>query len=221
MRIQYNLYSQLSVKECLYMFIWYCCNFHSSTRWKLYYTEWTLTVFMVVWVTILSNEKAQRFYLSNIIFKWQTPSCVKLMNNWRPNNKIPAFYKCYVDETLSTMPDVETAALFLSTLNNSHPSIDFRMELEENRQLRFLGMEIIRSGCWLDMKVYRKPMDTGLLLHYHSHMDGRQRSLLIDPRRYTNMEAGNQRKHLELTFAMKAFSFHSWSTTIHVRKHIS
>jgi len=160
------------------MIIWYCCNFHSCTRWKLYYTEWTLTVFMVVWVAILSNEKAQRFYLSNIIFKWQTPSCVKLRNNWRPNNKIPAFYKCYVDETLSTMPDVETAAVFLSSLNNSHPSIDFRMELEENRQLRFLGMEIIRSGCWLDIKVYRKPMDTGLLLHYHSHMDGRQRSLL-------------------------------------------
>jgi len=132
----------------------------------------------VVWVAILSNEKAQRFYLSNVIFKWQTPSCVKLRNNWRPNNKIPAFYKCYVDDTLSPMPDIETAAVFLSTLNNGHPSIDFRMELEENCQLHFLGMEIIRSGCWLDMKVYRKPMDTGLLLHYHSHMDRRQQSLL-------------------------------------------
>ena len=61
--------------------------------------------------------------------------CVKLRNNWRPNNKIPAFYKCYVDDTLSTMPDVETAAVFLSTLHNSHPSIDFRMELEEKALL--------------------------------------------------------------------------------------
>ena len=35
-------------------------------------------------------------------------------------NKMPAFYKRYVDDTLSVMPD----------LNNSHPSIDFTMELE-------------------------------------------------------------------------------------------
>ena len=37
--------------------------------------------------------------------------------------KVPGFYKCYVDDTLSIMPNVETAETFLSTLNNSHPSI--------------------------------------------------------------------------------------------------
>ena len=35
----------------------------------------------------------------------------------------------------------------------------------------FLGMEIIRNGSGLDTKVYRKRMDTGLLLHYRSHID--------------------------------------------------
>ena len=53
------------------------------------------------------------------------------------------------------------------------------MELEENGRLPFLGMDIIRNGCHLDTKVYRKPTDTGLLLHYHSRVDERyKRSLL-------------------------------------------
>ncbi|XP_068684490.1 uncharacterized protein [Montipora foliosa] len=61
-------------------------------------------------------------------------------------NKMPAFYKRYVDDTLSAMPDVEAAIDFLTTLNNSHPSIDFTMELEENGRLPFLGMNL--SSTW-------------------------------------------------------------------------
>ena len=64
-------------------------------------------------------------------------------------------------------------------LNESHPSIIFTTELEENGKLPFLGMNVIRNGCRLDTTVYRKPTDTGLLLHYHSHVDARyKRSLL-------------------------------------------
>ena len=56
---------------------------------------------------------------------------------------------------------------------------NFTMELEENGKLPFLGLNVIRNGCRLDTTVYRKPTDTGLLLHYHSHVDARcKRSLL-------------------------------------------
>ena len=41
------------------------------------------------------------------------------------------------------------------------------MELEKNGKLPFLGMEIIRNSTRLYRKVYRKPTDTGLFLHYH------------------------------------------------------
>jgi len=61
-------------------------------------------------------------------------------------NKMPAFYKRSVDDTLRAMPDVETASEFLTTLNNTHPSIDFTMELEVDGRLPFLGMDIIRNG---------------------------------------------------------------------------
>ena len=86
-------------------------------------------------------------------------------------NKLPTFYKRYVDDTLSIMPDVQAAFTVLSTLNEIHPSISFTMELKKNEKLPFLGMEIIRNSTRLDTKVYRKPTDAGLLLHYNSHVD--------------------------------------------------
>ncbi|KAL9952277.1 hypothetical protein ACROYT_G039507 [Oculina patagonica] len=86
-------------------------------------------------------------------------------------NKMPAFYKRYVDDTLSKMPNATAACEFLSTLNEIHPSVSFTMELEDNNKLPFLGMEIIKNGTQLDTKVYKKPTDTGLLLHNQSHVD--------------------------------------------------
>ena len=64
------------------------------------------------------------------------------------------FYKRYVDDTLTKMPDVSSASEFLLTLNEIHPSLSFIMELEDNGKLPFLGMVIIRNGPRLDMKVY-------------------------------------------------------------------
>ena len=50
-------------------------------------------------------------------------------------NKMPTFYKRYVDDTLSIMPDVQAASTFLSTLNEFHPSI--RFTVEKNGKLAF------------------------------------------------------------------------------------
>ncbi|PFX32586.1 Phosphatidate phosphatase PPAPDC1A [Stylophora pistillata] len=95
------------------------------------------------------------------------------------NNKLPSFYKRYVDDTLATMPNIQAATAFLSTLNECHPAIQFTMEIAENNKLPFLGMMIEKNGCHLTTSVYHKPTDTGLLLHYQSHVDQRyKRSLL-------------------------------------------
>ena len=48
--------------------------------------------------------------------------------------------------------------------------LSFTMELEDSGKLPFLGMVIIRNGPRLDTKVYVKPTDTELLLHYQSHV---------------------------------------------------
>ena len=62
-------------------------------------------------------------------------------------NKMPEVYKRCIDDTLSVMNDVERTSEFLTTLKNSHQSIDFTIELEENGRLPFLGKEVMKNGC--------------------------------------------------------------------------
>ena len=69
-------------------------------------------------------------------------------------NKMPAFYKRYVDNTLSKMPDI---SCLLLTLNEIRPSLSFTMKLADNGKLPFLGMVIIRNGPRLDTKAYVRP----------------------------------------------------------------
>ena len=68
--------------------------------------------------------------------RWLNPFMCNIEKQLETLNKMPAFYKRYVDDTLSTIRDVPTASDFLLTLINIHPSIDFTMELEENDMLR-------------------------------------------------------------------------------------
>ena len=59
------------------------------------------------------------------------------------------------------------------------PSISFTMELATNGKLPFLGLEIVKLMSRLETKVYKKPTDTGLLLHYRSHVDVRYKQSLL------------------------------------------
>ncbi|CAH3033914.1 unnamed protein product [Porites lobata] len=86
---------------------------------------------------------------------------------------MPQLYKRYVDDTLARMPSVDAAAEFLSTLNGLHPSLTFTMELPVDNKIPFIGIEIVKNGTKLETQVYRKPTNTGLLLHFQSHTDKR------------------------------------------------
>ena len=95
-------------------------------------------------------------------------------------NMLPSLYRRYVDDTLAKMPDEETAAQFLSALNQVHPNLSFTMELERNGSIPFLGTVIKRSNNRLTTEVYRKPTDSGLLLHHQSHVDNRYKRGLVN-----------------------------------------
>ena len=82
---------------------------------------------------------------------------------------MPHFYRRYVDDTLARMPNTDAATLFLTTLNGLHPSLSFTMELPVDNRIPFIGIDIIKNGTKLETQVYRKPTNTGLLLHFHSH----------------------------------------------------
>ena len=95
-------------------------------------------------------------------------------------NKLPPFYRRYADDTFALVRDSSAAASFLATLNESHPSINFTMEIVTNDRLPFVGVEIIKTEHDLETNVYRKKTNRGLLLQYQSHVLFRyKRSLLM------------------------------------------
>ena len=99
----------------------------------------------------------------------------KLVNNM----DMPSFYHRFVDDTITSQRSLATAEDFLDTLNSCHESLNFTMECEVDGKLPFLGMEAIRNDDHLETKVYVKPTNTGLLLHYQSHVDRRYKRSLI------------------------------------------
>ena len=100
------------------------------------------------------------------------------------NNRLPSFYKRYVDDTLAIANNIDAAESFLRVLNDTHPSLEFTMETAVDDSLPFLGMRIIKSGCVLETEVCRKSTDKGLLLHFQSHVDSRYKKSLLNTMLY-------------------------------------
>ena len=95
------------------------------------------------------------------------------------NDLIPSFYRRYVDYALTIMPGLDAAESFLNALNGLHPSIHVTMELSNDNSIPFVGTLIKKNGNKLQTQVYRKPTNTGLLLHFQSHTDLRYKKCLI------------------------------------------
>ena len=93
--------------------------------------------------------------------------------------KVPTYYKRFVDDTLTIIPNKTSADNFLDILNQCHSSIKFTMEAESNSMLPFLGTQLLNKHTRVETKVYVKPTNTGLLLHYKSHVDDRYKRGLL------------------------------------------
>ena len=78
-----------------------------------------------------------------------------------------------------TIDMLMTATTFLHTLNSVHTSFKFTMEVEKNGKLPFLGTELLNHAPLIETKVYVKPTNTGLLLHYQSHVDNRYKQSIL------------------------------------------
>ena len=97
----------------------------------------------------------------------------------KSQGNLPEFYHRYVDDTLVRMPDLAAATQFLDTLNYAHSAVSFTMEVEKNRMLPFIGVQLLNRAPCVETKVYGKLTNTGLLLHYHSHVDSRYKHGLL------------------------------------------
>jgi len=69
-----------------------------------------------------------------------------IKENFEQEDKVPSFYRRYVDDTLTTMPKIETASNFLDTLNTAHSSVKLTMETNCNGILPFLGVQLLNQS---------------------------------------------------------------------------
>ncbi|XP_020614053.1 uncharacterized protein LOC110052286 [Orbicella faveolata] len=92
-------------------------------------------------------------------------------------NQLPSFYKRYVDDAFTIMPDLNKANDLLDKLNSCHENLNFTMAKQDS--IPFVGMNITKCGNRLETSVHRKSTNTGLLLHYHSHVNKHYEGCLL------------------------------------------
>ena len=85
-----------------------------------------------------------------------------------PNEFKPKYYRRYVDDCFLIFDDPSHIDSFLNYLNGCHPKMKFTKELERDRSIPFLDVNVKRMGSQLTTSVYRKPSFTGLGLSYFS-----------------------------------------------------
>jgi len=95
--------------------------------------------------------------------------------------KQPSHWFRFVDDTFVVWSHGEDELrLFLEHLNNVHPRIQFTMEMEQDNQLAFLDVLVMRDdNNKLGHKVYRKLTHTDRYLHSESNHHPRQKRGVI------------------------------------------
>ena len=74
---------------------------------------------------------------------------------------------------------VASAGVLLDIPNNCHSSTKVTLMVERNSTLPFIGVELLKQAPRIKTKVYVKPTNTGLVLHYQSHGDNRYKHSVI------------------------------------------
>ena len=101
-----------------------------------------------------------------------SPPALPLSNIWRSKYE-PAIkddaklFERYMDDILRTIKEslIENK---LSENNLLHPNLKFTLEVEQNGKLPFLDICIEHHESSLPSTWYCKPIDTGLILNFHS-----------------------------------------------------
>jgi len=93
-----------------------------------------------------------------------------IMCQTNPHRQKILFFCRYVDDCfLSIRATKRQAGVILNHLNKLHPSIKFKMEVEENNVINFLDVKVIKAGNCLEFGIYRKPTQTDLVIPFQSN----------------------------------------------------
>ena len=98
-----------------------------------------------------------------------------------PNEMWPRMYRrfVHVDDTFSVVDLRERVLQFLDCLNGLHKALKFIMESEEEGQLPFLDVLVMKEAGKFATTIYRKPTFTGLYTRWDSYCATSQKIALL------------------------------------------
>ena len=143
-----------------------------------------------------------------------------------PTNFKPLLYRRYVDDTFLIFKKQEHIQLFLEYLNAKHQNIEFTAEIENNKKLPFLDIEICHDRNGFQTSIYRKPTFTGLCTKFTSFIPIQYKRNLVSTLTYRAFKICSSyvNFHTEVTYLRKllfnnGFPFNF--TDIHIGKVIN
>lgn len=74
--------------------------------------------------------------------------------NLERKGKAPSFYRSYVDDMLTIVPNIVIASTFLDTLNKAHSSVKFTTETECNGMPPHMSTKLLNRSPQMEKKVY-------------------------------------------------------------------
>ena len=91
----------------------------------------------------------------------------------------PLFYCRYVDDCFAMFKKNDLSAQFYFHLNQMYPALQFRSESEENNQIPYLYVMVIRKNGKILSTVYRKPTFSGQYVKLNSFCHDSRKIRLI------------------------------------------
>ena len=85
-----------------------------------------------------------------------------------PVTYAPTFYKCYVDGIFVLLKSENHVNNLLFYLNSKHTNIRFTCEIEKDRSLAFLAINVYRDNNKFGTSVHRKSTFSGVYTKYRS-----------------------------------------------------
>ena len=126
----------------------------------------------------------------------------------------PSMWARYVDDIFAIWPhDRAEFPAFLDALNALSPSIKFKVEWETDGVLPFLDAKVHRSIDRYTFSVYRKPMHSGMYVHFFSYHPLTLKrsvvsSLFLRALRICDLEHDAELAHLRTSLACLAYPKH-------------
>ena len=80
----------------------------------------------------------------------------------------PTFYLRYVDDVITCIP-ASKLNVMLNIFNTYHPRLQFTYEVENNKTINFLDVQLLRKNNKIIYNWYRKPTFSARFLNFHSN----------------------------------------------------